>query len=173
MDTIARPPDMAPHEWFYATHGERKGPVTESQLYEMIEAGVVTRHSLVWHQGLEAWTSAATAGLKFVSPPPLEGLAVSDGIAWVVAFVPLVGLPALRAVQLNGVWPWIVLPILNSILCYVDEQNIKRAGHDTSVLGIWWLFFIPVYLWKRSRLLKQSEAYFWVCIGSLVVSLLL
>lgn len=48
---------MSDTQWFYvATEGERQGPVAESFLKEAVTDGRLTADTLVWRDGMEAWT---------------------------------------------------------------------------------------------------------------------
>jgi DNA-directed RNA polymerase subunit RPC12/RpoP len=41
--------------WYYASGAERKGPYTEEQWERMVQEGVVTYATLVWHEGMADW----------------------------------------------------------------------------------------------------------------------
>jgi len=64
--------------WFYAVGGTQAGPVTPEALGQQVAAGQVTRDTLVWKQGLAAWTAAGQVpnlASLFTAPPPLPGAA--------------------------------------------------------------------------------------------------
>jgi len=44
-------------EWYYAANGQEIGPVKETQLAELHQAGVIDNNTLVWHPGLPVWGS--------------------------------------------------------------------------------------------------------------------
>jgi hypothetical protein len=72
----AAPPPLPPQAAFFvAAHGEQTGPFDMSALREQAGSGAFTRESLVWKQGMDAWTAAAhvpeLAALFPPSPPPL------------------------------------------------------------------------------------------------------
>lgn len=48
--------------------------------------------------------------------------------------------------------------ILNVILCYIDESNLGKQKLDMSDFG-WATAIIPVYLYKRAKLLQDGPAY--------------
>ncbi|UJP40659.1 SPFH domain-containing protein [Cellulomonas palmilytica] len=60
--------------WYYAAGSQQAGPVTPEALAQQVAAGQVGRDTLVWKQGMAAWTAAGQvpqlAGL-FTAPPPL------------------------------------------------------------------------------------------------------
>ena len=42
-------------QWYYADQGQKKGPVEESALDELVLAGVVRDDTLVWKEGMQSW----------------------------------------------------------------------------------------------------------------------
>lgn len=71
-------------DWFYADGGERKGPVTFDALARLAREGGVVAGTLVWRDGLDAWTAAAAVpGLlpagPAAAPPPLPAGAAPPG----------------------------------------------------------------------------------------------
>jgi membrane protease subunit (stomatin/prohibitin family) len=72
----APPPLPTPDKpWFIAVGGQQVGPVPLDQLPGKVTAGELTRDTLVWQEGLAAWTAAKDvpqmAGLFAAVPPPL------------------------------------------------------------------------------------------------------
>lgn len=87
---------------------------------------------------------------------------VNNTMVWIIALVPVIG--ALFS------FGFLAFLIVNIVLCTVDENNLKKAGYDTSVLGNAWL--IPVYLYKRAEMFHHSKAYFIVWCVTFVISCL-
>jgi hypothetical protein len=52
----AMPPPI--DQWFYHMNGQQLGPVTKDQLFEMARKGQITRDTMVWTQGMQAWSRA-------------------------------------------------------------------------------------------------------------------
>jgi hypothetical protein len=46
-------------KWYYARDGERFGPVPQSELQRLLEAGEVSPDEFVWGRGMEQWRPAA------------------------------------------------------------------------------------------------------------------
>src|SRR5690606_23277524 len=73
----ASPPPLPPTtaRWFVAIDRQQAGPFDDAALAARIREGVVTRESLVWREGLAAWTPAREVpelGSFFrAGPPPL------------------------------------------------------------------------------------------------------
>jgi membrane protease subunit (stomatin/prohibitin family) len=75
------PPPMAPPplpqqtQWYIGSNGQQLGPFDQNGLQQQVGAGVLTPQSLVWHQGMAAWTPAAQVPeltpLFGATPPPL------------------------------------------------------------------------------------------------------
>ena len=42
-------------DWFYAKDGRQLGPVSESELGQLLRTGAITADSLVWHDGMAEW----------------------------------------------------------------------------------------------------------------------
>jgi len=60
---------------FVAVNGQQQGPFNQQTLQQMVQQGNLTRDSLVWKQGMQAWTKAGDvaelSSLFTVTPPPL------------------------------------------------------------------------------------------------------
>ncbi|HIJ80272.1 MAG TPA: SPFH domain-containing protein [Desulfuromonadales bacterium] len=69
------PPLPQQAQFFVAVNGQQSGPFDTVALQQMILAGQLTRESLVWKQGMAAWSAAGqvpeTSSLFGVVPPPL------------------------------------------------------------------------------------------------------
>lgn len=46
-------------DWWYVSNGERKGPVGNDDLHQLLVSGTLTSSSLVWTQGMREWQSVA------------------------------------------------------------------------------------------------------------------
>lgn len=68
------PPPPATRQWHLADNGTTKGPFAEGDIAAMIDAGSVTRASMVWTAGMEEWKPASDTELARlfdqVPPPP-------------------------------------------------------------------------------------------------------
>jgi hypothetical protein len=69
-------------QWFFAVNNERRGPISEAELRQMVHGGVLSGATLVWREGLAEWQPAAacpelcaappTSSAAAPLPPPLE-----------------------------------------------------------------------------------------------------
>lgn len=55
-------------------------------------------------------------------------------------------------------WNFVIYIVVNLVFISKDVNSLRRAGHDVSQFGNF--FLIPVYLWKRNKLLSQTQATF-------------
>jgi membrane protease subunit (stomatin/prohibitin family) len=75
MNTPATPPPLPAAEWFIGVGGQQQGPYDVAGLAAQASAGTLTRDSLVWKNGMAAWTAAGQVpelgGAFAAVPPPL------------------------------------------------------------------------------------------------------
>ena len=68
------PPPPQPAQYFVAVNGAQTGPFSVQQLQAMVQSGQFNQKSLIWKQGMAAWTAAETeaglSGLFSTMPPP-------------------------------------------------------------------------------------------------------
>jgi len=173
----AATPRSAGIEWHYESKGVRLGPVSEAEILSQISSGQLEQRSFVWKKGMADWTpleSTVFSSQFGHSPPPLTGQAVDNTFVWWLAFAPVLGvfiagfLSGLTHKDIGQFW-WVTL-VLNIILSMIDENKLKKAGNDTSKMGASWI--VPVYLFKRAKVLKQNNSYFIVWVVLFCLSLL-
>jgi len=164
-------------EWHYELNGGRLGPVSEAEILSLISNNKLARGSFVWKKGMQGWVTldATDFASQFSdSPPPLTGDAINNTIIWWLAFAPVLGavlagfLSGFTHKSISNFW-WATL-VLNIALSIADERALKKAGHSTEKMGSAWL--VPVYLFNRAKILKQSNAYFIVWVVLFCLSLL-
>jgi hypothetical protein len=165
------------NSWFYEHHGGREGPVNSESIKQLVVDSTLNMDSLVWKQGMENWTAIKFTDLSTlipedISPPPLKVSSV-DSIVWWLAFAPLIGnilqgfLSELLVISHNKLW--IVTIALNTLLSYLDEKKLRKAGYDTKKFGN--SFLVPVYLHNRYKILNQENTYFMIWMFLFVVFL--
>ena len=96
---------------------------------------------------------------------PAEDIMVPAGnlIVWLSALSPIVGIFfEMLGIVLIGA-PWLIVPDvialgLSVCLAYLDRKKLDAKGYDRSKLGPPWL--VPIYLFKRARMLKHKLTYF-------------
>jgi hypothetical protein len=180
-------------EWWYELNGEQRGPIDGFEVQTLIRNSILKRDNLIWKKGMDEWKPIYYTEFgeyfKHDTPPPIVGEAVDNTIVWWLAFAPFIG-QFLEGVFLSIFYPapeggnlsfytkyysgfhqfWFVTLGLNIWLCLLDEKALKKAGHDTrGELGSAWL--IPVYLFKRAKVLRQNNAYLWVWLVTFILTL--
>lgn len=177
-----------PIQWFYEDKGQKKGPVTEEAIAQLIRVSTLSGSTPVWKQGFADWTAVQNTDLRAhldtTSPPPLSGEHINNKVVWTLAFAPLLGGflewglaeilyrgddSAVESAMNNGTL-WFVTLLLNIALAFFDEKLLTKAGHNTSKFK-GWLWIVPVYLYQRAKATKQSIAYFIVWIVCFLVNL--
>lgn len=176
-------------EWHYALDGERHGPVSGSQIDQLITQAKITRESKVWRKGFIEWREVHLTEFSHhfeSTPPELTGDSVSNLWVWINAFVPMVSgvirySMATEYLQatLAGHHPdapnfflhHLSTFVVNSLLCHLDEKVLRKAGHDTGKFK-GWIWLVPVYMFIRAKKLKQNQAPFivWIVLFVLFVA---
>lgn len=177
--------DNAMVEWHYEEKGERRGPVAESAIAQLIKDGKLTYGNMVWKKGLQGWIKLEDSDLKVHlnddQPPPLTGDMVNNTSVWVLAFAPLIALiienmlpgvgyypgESMRQVIVN-VHRWYIILAVNIGLAYFDVMRLEQNGHKTDKFK-WMTPFVPLYLYERAEFLKQNKAYFITWIVCLII----
>ncbi|MDD4700578.1 MAG: DUF4339 domain-containing protein [Oscillospiraceae bacterium] len=78
-------------QWYYYKGSDRCGPVTASEIADLLRIEEIDRKTLVWKSGMTDWiplnqTALNTLATDVVPPIPMQ--AVSDKYAWALATVP-------------------------------------------------------------------------------------
>jgi len=62
--------------WYYVIGNDRKGPVDESKIKDLLAEGQINQESYVWRKGFEGWKKVKEVEdlKKLSSPPPMEPL---------------------------------------------------------------------------------------------------
>lgn len=105
--------------------------------------------------------AAETAAAPQVSA---EDASTNRLIAWLIACVPLMG-SLITLLTGIGASSWgasaFLYCVLNSIFCSIDESRLKKQGFDTSSCSWFWgALLVPVYIYRRARLVGDDNSYF-------------
>lgn len=173
--------------WHYTLKGERLGPVLETALIEMIKEGKLSQDSKVWRNGMPDWVSIRESeiSIDWDGPPPLDGSSLKNSYVWFVAFSPIIGLfieyvfgiieygdPALGALAVATGKYWYVTLSLNIGGCLGDQAYLKKAGHSDKTFDFW-IFLVPIYLFKRAKKYNTGSGYAWTWIAMFALSIVL
>lgn len=156
---------MTEAQWFYEQRGERKGPVTQPRLEELLCSQQVGLTTLVWRTGFADWVQLGNtelAPVAAVSPPPLR-IKVSDSLVWLIACSPMIGLLINVVAGAENYW---LSGIFFVVLACIDVSNLRKGGYLKP--ATWWVLVPFAYLFCRSRVLGKNQAPFIVwCVLSL------
>jgi hypothetical protein len=62
-------------EWYYLENGERKGPVDDQSIKNLLSQRKITEDTLVWKAGMPDWLRAKESPMTILfSPPPIPGI---------------------------------------------------------------------------------------------------
>ena len=61
-------------DWYYAVGTDHKGPVSDEEFQRLVQQGVVTAQTLVWHEGMANWQPHGGS-----TPPPMAGDPAAGG----------------------------------------------------------------------------------------------
>lgn len=173
--------------WFYEKNGERIGPVSEETIIEKINDETLNKSSHVWTKGNENWIELSqTKFAQYIQldmPPPLSKEKINNTILWVLAVAPILGsyLESLIAIAMYGNnsraidklesgYFFLITISLNTLLAFLDENQLKKAGYNTNNFQGWWKFIVPVYIFQRSKHIDKNYVYLAVWIASLVAT---
>ena len=165
--------------WFYEEDGKKIGPMSLSKMKQFARNNNTIYHfTNVWRDGMSDWKKAEETELfqYFDGPPPLSGDAVNNTIVWILAFAPIIGVNIesflVSFFQTGSNKFWVITIVLNIVLSLLDERKLNAAGHNTRALSFGSAWLVPVYLFKRAKVLKHNLAYFIVWLVSFALIIL-
>src|SRR5262245_7644099 len=59
-------------QWYYARNNEQFGPVSAGELKQLAEARQLSPDDVLWREGMEAWTTAASLRGLFAETPSAD-----------------------------------------------------------------------------------------------------
>ena len=172
-------------KFHYEKDGQRLGPVEKTEIQQLIDSNMLTRDSKVWCEEYSDWKkiSDTNFNLTQMAPPPLYGDSINNTYLWILAFSPIIGLILQyiigysmsnndfeAEVNVASGKYWQIAYLTNIILCWLDEKQLTKAGHDTSKFK-GWLWLVPVYIFKRSKFTKVNLIPFIIWILMFIISL--
>ena len=163
--------------WYYEEAGQKSAAMTLAEMKQLVSNNhTVYRFTKVWSDGMDEWKKAEDTELAeyFEGPPPLSGDSVSNVLVWFLAFAPVIGvnIEGFIATLFNLNNLWFITIVLNLCLSLLDERKLNMAGHNTRALGFGSAWLVPIYLFKRAKILNHSMGYFWTWIITFGLTLL-
>lgn len=171
------PPAPALVEFFVTREGKEFGPYSLEDVQGYLETGFLKSSDLGWCDGMQDWKPLNTIEgvIKQKNtgrpPPPRpvtpkselpHGQISSQGYGFAYSIVVLVLSVVDVAVSSTGNnkgVPWQVYGVGYWIIHYSERKSMK----DPSLLPSgWWMAFVPMYLYRRAKALRQPLTSFWV-----------
>jgi len=152
--------------WYYATNGNRIGPVSPNDLQDMYKSETLSSNSKVWKLGMPDWVELSQANVIDMenTPPPLVGSDINNIYAWALAIVPIVlasiTIGLLRNQITNDIsLSTIVIALLTVVLWILDKAALKKAGYKSSGWMYTVLLLTPLYLFIRAHRTGKKYGY--------------
>lgn len=180
--------------WHYVQSGEKRGPVSEAAIREMLERKEVQPDTQVWRKGMTQWISLRESDLGELvasEPPSLAPSTIGNGYVWVLALLPLLygvvdasiaasnhkalvwshiaGAPYRPSANLS----WQIPTFINALLGFLDNQRLNKAGYGTFATRAMAIFLTPIYLFVRAKKLKQTPWYGITWIVTMIIGFIL
>jgi hypothetical protein len=152
-------------EWYYAIDETVYGPIYRSEITRLYNNRCILSNTKVWKNGMSDWINYDQTDLinNVTTPPPLHKTEIDNSYVWSVAFMPLCCLVLImlfiNSNRYIGLFISCCIGLVSMVICIIDERTTKKLGYDTKELFLWAILLVPVYLFKRAYLLKQSKGY--------------
>ena len=114
-------------DWYYSENNERRGPVSEAELNELVTTGRVGAATLVWREGWQDWTPLGEAGVKAAGGSAAAARCVECGNNF----------PTSEMVQYEGSW---VCPNCKALFFQKIKEGVEAKG--AMVYGGFWIRFV-------------------------------
>ncbi len=158
---------MADVQWYYARNDEPMGPISASELKQLVDAGQLKPDDLLWREGMDEWTTAINLRGLFGADPP-QGGKVGAGAPTagasneVKAAGPPRSMPppapgaartrlqALVRTTQTILWSTCVLVVLVGLVLFTRALLMaKDAREEASAGAVFATFFIAAYVLAR------------------------
>ncbi|MGC2780321.1 MAG: DUF4339 domain-containing protein [Bradyrhizobium sp.] len=143
---------MSNRSWYYATQGQQQGPVSESELRDLIARGALTAETLVWSDGMAGWEKAGripgllsdVPGISPAGPPAFDAGPSEPGSALSARLDtwPYFGWALLYVVgQLVIVLtPWTAVYLYRYVIERIRVPGRPNLSFTGQPLDIWYVF---------------------------------
>jgi len=172
-------------EWYFVSPSGRNGPVNREFIQKLAAAGQINPETLIWKTGMQDWirfakldsvTEEPVSEEQQITPAKPCNLSV-----WALALAPLwaliiqilatearVSFTHKTLDYYSEMW-WIVI-LINILASYMDSLNSIKSTNSEEKFGPWLFLLVPLYLYRREKLLSSNMLKLWVWIGSCAIS---
>src|SRR4051812_46591159 len=94
-------------QWYYATNGQRQGPISQDEFDQHVRNGLIKPDTLVWRQGMANWVSYATlmgVGQPAATPAADAGASGASGDDTEICVISGKRYPKREMIQYEGKW---------------------------------------------------------------------
>lgn len=114
--------------WYYATDGQRRGPVSDEEFGDLVRRGVIAPDSLVWTAGMADWRRLAEVAPEL--PPPMP--ARTDALGGSASAAPAETAANFRRAVADagttpryaGFWLRVVARLIDGVLLWIAGQLV-------------------------------------------------
>jgi GYF domain 2 len=157
---------MAEVLWYYARNDQQFGPVTASELKQLVNAGRLSPDDLLWREGMDAWTTAINLRGLFADDQSAGAAKTVAGVAEAAVAESASVRPqtqgaaqystasaslrsTLRATQVI-LWVMCVLVVLAGVVLFTRDFLIAKDPAEEAAAGaVFSTFFIGAYVLAR------------------------
>jgi hypothetical protein len=180
--------------WYYAQHGEQKGPIDQAAIQNLYQNGQINPQDLVWQEGMPDWVKAETVLSLGTTSSPLASPAnltstptqnstdplpdYGDILCWGIAGVII---PCLGLVVIIALMVLLILELI-AVRKAVEEGRLSKSSYSEihpalMGLGIFCcsIIFYPLFMHMRNqtKLFKPQPHAVWFSIVILVISVII
>ena len=149
--------------WYYLIGNERKGPVTDSEIKDLIYRHVIDRGTMVWKEGFNRWVKAEDTELKYSVDsivPATPTNAISDKWLWALSTVPMLCdiflslfIPRSASMVIT-----VIVIVLNIVFLSLDTKSLRESGYNPESWLWLGIILVPVYLFVRAAKTTKNVA---------------
>jgi|688.fasta_scaffold135298_1 uncharacterized RDD family membrane protein YckC len=114
--------------WYYATDGQRRGPVSDEEFGDLVRRGVIAPDSLVWTAGMVDWRRLSEVAPELPPPMPARtdalGGAQGPALTGTAATFGRAVAEAGTAPRYAGFWLRVAARLIDGVLLWVAGQVV-------------------------------------------------
>jgi uncharacterized RDD family membrane protein YckC len=114
--------------WYYATDGQRRGPVSDEEFGDLVRRGVIAPDSLVWTAGMADWRRLSEVAPELPPPMPARtdalGGAPGPALTGTAATFGRAVAEAGTAPRYAGFWLRVAARLIDGVLLWVAGQVV-------------------------------------------------